>query len=205
MKKTKKRSRKNARRSLPAVIIGIIAAALVLGIAVNVVWELAEKATHPYKYYDHVTKYAEEYNVPESVIYAVIKVESNFDRKAESSVGARGLMQMMEPTFEWLAGEEHLDEHVSFDDIYDAEVSIRYGTYYLNYLYKKFNYNWDTALAAYNGGEGNVAKWLKDSEYSDDGVTLKDIPFKETKNYVAKVNDAIDTYKKLYYDQNEVK
>ena len=197
--------RTTSRNKRILVITLIIVAALIAGIAVELVWSAIEKASHPYKYYDLISEYASEYNVPESVLYAVIKVESNFDNRAESSVGARGLMQMMPKTFEWLTGSEHLDENLSFNDIYDPEVSIRYGAYYLNYLHKKFNRNWDTALAAYNGGEGNVAKWLKDENYSDDGESLKDIPFAETKNYVKKVNDAIDTYKKLYYNQDEVK
>ena len=151
-----------------------------------------------------MAKYAAEYDVPPEVIYAVIKVESNFDATAESSVGARGLMQMMPKTFEWLTGKEHLGEYKSALMLYDAETSIKYGAYYLRYLYDKFE-NTETVLAAYNGGEGNVAKWLKDSKYSKDGKTLSDIPFKETENYVTKVVAEIDTYKKLFNDiQSEV-
>ena len=56
----------------------------------------------------------------------------------------------------------------------------------------------DTALAAYNAGMGNVSKWLKNPEYSSDGITLSYIPFKETREYVAKVNDYERTYKELY-------
>jgi soluble lytic murein transglycosylase len=107
-------------------------------------------------------------------------------------------MQMMPSTFEWLTGEEHLSENLSAHTLYDPEISIRYGTYYLRYLYQKFDCNWDTALAAYNGGEGNVAKWLADPKYSDGEGNLTDIPFTETEKYVKKVNDAIETYKKLY-------
>ena len=86
----------------PAAVILIICAALLIGIVVNAVWTLAEKKSHPDDYQDLIEKYAEEYNIPASVIYATIKVESNFNAKAESSVGARGLMQMMPTTFEWL-------------------------------------------------------------------------------------------------------
>ena len=132
-------------------------------------------------------------------------MESNFDADAESSVGACGLMQIMPKTFEWLTGDEHLGEHLNKRMLFDPETNIKYGTYYLSYLYKKFDRNTNTVLAAYNGGEGNVAKWLKDPAYSDDGKNLKDIPFKETKNYVSKVNNEIQAYKDLYYEQNEVK
>jgi soluble lytic murein transglycosylase len=154
---------------------------------------------------EYVSQYAYEYNVPETVILAVIKVESDFNAGAVSSVGAKGLMQMMPDTFEWLRSEEHLDERLHEDDLFEPEISIKYGTYYLSYLHKKFDRNWDTALAAYNGGEGNVAKWLKNPEYSDGNGNLTYIPFKETRNYVQKVNKAIDTYKNLYYqNQKEV-
>lgn len=187
------------------VITLIIIAALLLALFVDLIWSAIEKATHPYDYSQYISKYAYEYNIPESVIYAVIKVESNFDADAESSVGACGLMQIMPKTFEWLTGDEHLGEHLNKRMLFDPETNIKYGTYYLSYLYKKFDRNTNTVLAAYNGGEGNVAKWLKDPAYSDDGKNLKDIPFKETKNYVSKVNNEIQAYKDLYYEQNEVK
>ena len=187
------------------VVSAIIVVSILLGFAIDLLWSAVEKKSHPHEYIDYVRKYAYEYNIPESVIFAVIKVESDFDPEAESVVGARGLMQMMPSTFEWLTSEEHLGENLHKNKLFTPEVSIRYGTYYLNYLYEKFDRNWDTALAAYNAGEGNVAKWLSDPEYSDGEGSLTHIPFKETRNYVSKVNNEIDTYKKLYYqDGNEV-
>ena len=158
-----------------------------------------EKAVSPKNYDEYVAKYAEEYNIPEYVLFAVIKVESNFDPKAKSSAGAMGLMQMMPSTFKWLTGNDHLAEHLPAEALYIPDVSIRYGAYYLKYLYRKFDYNWDTVFAAYNAGETNVSKWLKDKDYSDGNGNLTEIPFKETRNYVKKVNDAVSTYKELYY------
>ena len=187
------------------VVSLIILASILLGFAVDLLWTKLEQSTHPDKYMEYVSQYAYEYNVPETVILAVIKVESDFNAGAVSSVGAKGLMQMMPDTFEWLRSEEHLDERLHEDDLFEPQISIKYGTYYLSYLHKKFDRNWDTALAAYNGGEGNVAKWLKNPEYSDGNGNLTYIPFKETRNYVQKVNKAIDTYKNLYYqNQKEV-
>lgn len=185
------------------VIAIIIVTSVILGLTVNLMWDIFDKAVHPYEYYEYIDKYSEEYDIPEELIYAVIKVESNFDPNANSSVGAMGLMQMMPTTFQWLTGEEHLRENLPTESLYDPDTSIRYGTYYLRYLYKKFNCNVDTTLAAYNGGEGNVAKWLKDPKYSDNGISLKDIPFEETKNYVSKVNKEIATYKNLYSEVTE--
>ena len=109
-------------------------------------------------------------------------------------------MQMMPATFEWLTNDILRDGH-NVGMLYDPETNIKYGTYYLSRLYGRFG-NWDTALAAYNGGEGNVSEWLKEKKYSNDGVTLNidKIPreFAETKNYVKKVNYAYKRYQELY-------
>ncbi len=182
----------------PVAVIIILCISLLSGLIINSIWNLIEKSTSPTDYSEIVERYAEEYGIPDHVIYAVIKVESDFDPNARSSADARGLMQMIPDTFEWLTSDEHLGEHLSPNELYDPEVSIRYGTYYLKYLYSKFDYNWNTAFAAYNGGEGNVAKWLADPEYSDGEGNLVRIPFSETEKYVRKVNDAVDSYKKIY-------
>lgn len=185
------------------VVALIILGSITAGILLNWGWNAIDRASHPQNFRDTVTKYAKQYDVPEDLILAVIKVESDFDTHAKSSVGAMGLMQMMPTTFEWLTGEEHLGEKLPTHKLYDSEVSIRYGTYYLRYLYEKFGCNWETALAAYNGGEGNVAKWLNDPQYSDSKGNLTYIPFKETRSYVQKVKDAREMYQNLYYEEKE--
>lgn len=190
-------------RRLIAVLL-IIALSIGIGFGINAAWNALDRAAHPRAPYEAlVTKYSVAYNVPEYVIYSVIKVESGFDPQAESSAGARGLMQMIESTFLWLSGEEHLGEHLTFDALFDPEVAIRYGTYYLQYLYRTFSYDWHLVFAAYNGGEGNVVKWLKNPEYSDLKGNLTHIPFSETRAYVSKVENAVKTYQKLYYQPNE--
>ncbi len=186
----------------PVVIILLIAIAFGVAFGIDFVWGRVERHIHPDDYREIVEKYAAEYNIPAYIIFAVIETESDFDENATSSAGAIGLMQMMPNTFEWLTSSDHLGENLASDQLCDPEVSIRYGAYYLRYLFKKF-YNWDTVFAAYNGGEGNVAKWLKDPEYSDENGNLTYIPFKETRNYVKKVNKAIDYYKNTYYKNED--
>ena len=191
----------NHRQRRPLAIIIILAIAIIVGLLVDILWTIGDRMVYPQKYSEYVTKYAQLYNVPEDVIYATIKVESSFDPEAISIAGARGLMQMLPSTFEWLTTDEHLGENLTPNLLYDPEVNIRYGTYYLKYLYTKFNYNWDTACAAYNGGEGNVSKWLEDDKYSDGEGNLTGFPksFSETKNYVKKIRQAREMYIKLYY------
>ena len=171
-----------------------------LGVLINEVWNALDRQIYPLSYDEIISSCSEEFDVPKYIIYATIKVESDFNPKAISSAGALGLMQMMPSTFEWLTGDAHLGDHFSTKKLDDPRVSIRYGTYYLSYLYKKFDYNWDTAFAAYNAGEGNVAEWLENPKYSDKNGNLTDIPFKETKNYVKKMHNAIETYSELYGD-----
>lgn len=191
-------------KRLIAVLL-IICISVGIGITVNEIWNFIDRKTHPLSYGEIISAASEEFDVPEYIIYATIKVESDFDPDAVSSAGAIGLMQMIPSTFEWLTGDEHLGEHLPKRALDTPEVNIRYGTYYLSYLYKKFDYNWNTAFAAYNGGEGNVAKWLKDTRYSDGEGNLIDFPekFKETKNYVKKMENAISTYRELYPEELE--
>ena len=188
------------KRSVAIVLLIAISFSLAFGI--DALWGVIEHKMYPDQFREIVDKYAADYNIPAYVIFAVISTESDFEPGAVSSAGAQGLMQMMPSTFEWLTSSEHLDENLSPNDIFEPEVSIRYGTYYLRYLFEKF-YNWDTTIAAYNAGEGNVMSWLKDKKYSDGKGNLTDIPFKETRGYVKKVNKAIDYYKNTYYKDKE--
>ena len=130
--------------------------------------------------------------MPEELIWAVIKTESGFDSSAVSSKGAVGLMQLTEDTFNEISNQR-LKEGLSSGMRYDPDTNIRYGTYYLSYLYARYN-NWDAAIAAYNGGLGNVDQWMGDGEK----LSIDSIPFAETRNYVKKVNHARQKYEDLY-------
>ena len=83
-------------------------------------------------------------------------------------------------------------------DIYDPETNINIGVWYLGKLQKEFKGNYKLIIAAYNGGSGNVRKWLKSTDYSKDGRNLANIPFAETSKYTEKVLDNYKRYKALY-------
>jgi len=188
-----------SRSSLGTTILIILAISIAFGFIFDFIVTKIEYAVYPRpnEYSSYVEKYSSEFGVPEELIWAIIKTESNFDSSAVSSVGAIGLMQLTEPTFDELTNfrlKEGLDPGMR----YDPETNIRYGTYYISFLYARYG-NWNTAIAAYNGGLGNVDKWLKDENYGDlQTGTLHNIPFKETANYVKKVNKAKSMYEKLY-------
>ena len=82
--------------------------------------------------------------------------------------------------------------------LYDPKTNIEYGTYLLSYLYMRYN-RWDTVFAAYNAGMTRVDGWLTDPALTDENGRLQEIPIKETQEYVKKVNNAIDVYRRLYY------
>ena len=184
------------------IVLIVLVVSILFGFLFDIALMAVEKRIYqkPEEYVPFVEQYAEEFGVPVDLVYAVIKTESGFDSSAVSGKGAIGLMQMMPATFEWLT-DDILREYLGIGMLYDPETNIKYGTYYLSRLYNRFG-DWDTALAAYNGGEGNVSEWLRDKKYSDDGIKLKTdkIPdeFSETKNYVKKVNKALKKYKELY-------
>ena len=160
---------------------------------------------YPLEFNDDVTFYAAENNLDPALVYAVIIAESGANPSAVSRAGAVGLMQVLESTKEWLLTKMPGDYKETFigdkgsADLYDPSVNIAVGTFYLNYLYNRFG-DWDTVLCAYNAGETKVGSdWLRNPEYSDDGKTLKHIPYPETKNYVEKVNKTKEIYDKLHF------
>lgn len=109
-------------------------------------------------------------------------------------------MQITPETFEWLRfkmGES--ETPASADMLYNPETNIKYGTYFLSLLYTEFGV-WDTAYAAYNAGRGKVNEWLNEPDNNNNGK-LVNIPYKETKDYVNKVSEAADIYKKLYFSK----
>lgn len=188
------------KKKIIIAIVCIIVASVAIGFIYDATMNHFEKSDYPQKYSEYVEKWAKAYGVPEYVVYSVIRAESNFDPDATSSADAVGLMQIRAAessnTFEYIAGMvgDRYDPSLH----YDPNTNIKYGTYYLSYLYTKFD-SWSTVFAAYNGGEGNVSKWLADSTCSLDGKTLYRIPFSETNNYVKKVNGYCKAYKRLYY------
>lgn len=156
---------------------------------------MLKKSVYPIKYSEYVDKAAEDYGLDRGLIYAMIRTESKFNPNCESSVGAVGLMQMMPESFKWvqkLRGTSLDDEQLS-----DPAVNIDYGCYLLKYFLKHYG-NERCAIAAYNAGFV-VTDWLKDSRYSSDGKTLKEIPYPETEKYVKKVEHSKDVYNQLYF------
>lgn len=183
------------RRALPVVIVCVILAAAVAVLG-YFAYDRFERYTHPIKYEELVEKYSRQNGLDKYLVYAVIKTESGFDPGAVSNVGARGLMQITEDTFDWVKYKLG-DEDTRYLEMYDPDTNIRYGCWLLGYLYKEFG-NVETTMAAYHAGRGQVNEWLSDERYSSDGVHLDYIPISDTAHYVQKIVRARDIYIKLY-------
>lgn len=156
-----------------------------------------QRRIYPVEFVKDITKYADQFGVDPYLVMAVIYVESYFDANACSYKGAVGLMQIMPKTGEWVAQRLKIKDFTS-EKLYKPDMNIRIGCWYLSNLQSQFNGDLDLVLAAYNGGSGNVRKWLKNREYSLDGKTISYIPFKETREYVQKVKKAYKKYRSLY-------
>ena len=145
---------------------------------------------YPLEYQTIIKGHAENYDLDPALLAAVIYRESKFDPKARSSSGAIGLMQLLPDTAEGIALHTGGQKFV-VTDLYDPEINVRYGSFYLRRLIRKYG---DTrlALAAYNAGQANVDEWIAED---------KGIEFPETRQYVDEVMELRDVYAKSYKDE----
>lgn len=196
--KKKKKSKHSIRK--PAAVLVFILCILFAGKGIR----LLGTTLYPRTYEPIVHQYAQEYGIDENIVFAIIKTESGFKPHAESNVGARGLMQITEETFAWIKTKIAKDEELTFDDLYDPNVNIRFGAYLISYCLSHYGGDLSTAAAAYHSGLGLVDGLVKKPEYSDDGMTLKKFPYEQMNLYVYKVNKNYKRYLALYVQDKGV-
>jgi len=178
-------------------IISLIIAMVLLISLVVYSRRLYLKNAYPIKYSEFVLKYSEENNLDPYFVYAVIRTESDFQKNATSSVNAKGLMQITEITFDWI-NTKLGDKQSSFEDMYNPETNIRYGTFLLSFLKNELGSN-KNILCGYHAGINKAKEWLKDAQISTDGEIIESkIPFPDTKAYVNKVMKTYNMYLNLY-------
>lgn len=179
-------------KRIKKIIIFIISIFLIVIIGLGLL-----TTNYPIGYKTMIVEYSKEYNLDPYLVASIINVESKYDKDALSQKDARGLMQISPSTGKW-ASEVLGIENYSEDILFDPETNIRIGTWYLSTLFKEFNNNLDSVLAAYNAGSGNVNKWLNDENYSRDKTSLAIIPFQETKDYLVRVKKNYKVYSTVY-------
>jgi soluble lytic murein transglycosylase len=151
--------------------------------------------TLPLKHEDIIRQQAADKNLDPALIAAVIYQESKFQDQT-SSAGAKGLMQILPSTAHYIAKKSGGTAFVS-GDLATPQINISYGSWYLRYLLDHYDGNERLALAAYNGGETNVDKWVRERG-GPEGFGTDDIPFPETRHYVASVEEHKRAYRDKY-------
>ena len=154
-------------------------------------------ARHTVRYREWIEKYALENGIEPAYAAAIILRESSYDPRATSSVGARGLMQVMEDTFNYV--RRNLGESTTFDDMYDPETNIRYGCWYLGNLSRIFDGDPIEMACAYHAGPNNVKLWIMNYAADQKNLRLEEIPMEDTRYYAGKVYDAYAIYFQHYY------
>lgn len=167
----------------------MIISAVVLGLLLAGFLAIRVRYPQPYKACVRAS------GVDPALVYAVIKAESGFREEAISRAGAVGLMQIKPSTAEFICERENIP--FSAERLREGEYNIELGCKYLCYLYERFE-DMQTALAAYNAGEGTVAQWLKEETFSPDGKRLTSIPYLETSAYVKKILRYQKVYRLFY-------
>jgi soluble lytic murein transglycosylase len=197
-RRTAARRRRQARRRL---IVGAAAVAL-LGLIIAAVmspWldRAVDRVALPLAHADLIREQAAEKDLDPALVAGVIYTESRF-RDQTSPAGAKGLMQIMPSTADYIARKSGGSAFVQ-GDLATPEINIAYGCWYLRYLLDRYHENEVLALAAYNGGEGKVDEWVQNARDRGERFRAADhIPFPETREYVERVIDARRAYRGEY-------
>jgi soluble lytic murein transglycosylase len=159
------------------------------------------RLVYPIKYEDIILEKSREYSLDPILVFAMVKVESGFNSQATSAKGARGLMQLMPETARWISTQRKLG--YSPELLYDPQYNLDFGCWYLASLYREFRGDTLVSLAAYNGGRGNVRRWLESNQWSGEHETIERIPFPETRRYLERVDAMARIYRRLYPEYAE--
>ena len=151
---------------------------------------------YPTKYSEYIENFAEQNTLEKSLVYAVVKCESGFDSGAVSDIGAKGLMQLTDDTYEWVLSKTTKIKPLE-NDLFVPEKNIQAGCALLRLHLDEFS-DESTAIAAYHAGRSKVKEWLQDKNYSSDGITLTKIPYSDTASYVTKVITTKQKYQEIY-------
>jgi soluble lytic murein transglycosylase len=185
------------RRTLLLVGVVLLAALAVPLIIAPHVDKAVQEIALPLRHEDIIRQQAAEKGLDPALIAAVIYTESRF-RDLTSVAGAKGLMQILPSTADDIARRSGGTSFVQ-GDLADPQINIAYGSFYLRYLLRRYGGNEILAIAAYNGGEGEVDRWIFAARRRGETFDRnRHIPFPETREYVGRVLDARARYREQY-------
>ena len=187
------------RRRRVLAIVALAATAFVVILAAPLFRKAVTEFNLPLTNADVIRQQASEKRLDPALIAGVIYAETKFDPRP-SAAGAQGLMQILPQTAEFLA---HKSGATTFTvaDLATPQVNIAYGSYYLRFLLDHYDGKKVLALAAYNGGEANVDRWVAEARSHGRQMTINAIPFPETRAYVQRVLHAQRQYRHTYASQ----
>jgi peptidoglycan lytic transglycosylase len=183
-------------RRLPSTLVAILVAALFAVVVAMMLHTATRNLALPLSDASIIREQAAQKRIDPALIAAVIYAETKFDPRP-SPAGAQGLMQILPATAYYLA---QLSGGSSFtaSDLADPSVNVAYGSYYLRYLLDHYGGNEMLAVAAYNGGLTNVDRWVAQANAAGRQLTVREIPFPQTREYVQRVLNAERAYRETY-------
>ena len=183
-----------------AIIATILVLSIGFGFAFDGVATAIEKKQYPLspRYAEDIQKVAEEYGIPEVILWATVCTESGFSSNLEGKDGGIGLMQLTPEEFAMIQTDILKETPEDAGRLYDPEKNLACGAAYLSYLYQRYGI-WETVFAAFDAGTASVDAWLADPEYVSELGTLTSIPNPSTARFVKEVTKAREFYIKLYF------
>ncbi len=152
------------------------------------------KTLFPFLFTQPIQQWSQAQQINPMLVTALIRQESRFEPKIESSAGAKGLMQLMPDTASWVASKVPLTAY----NVENPSDNIRMGVWYLDYTHETYSDNSLFAVASYNAGPNAVAGWIDRFGFTDEDIFVEQIPYPETKGYVESVFSNYWNYLRLY-------
>jgi len=187
------RRRRRIGRSLAFAAVVLLGALVLRPLFTSAVHKLTEL---PLTHADTIREQARAKHLDPSLIAGVIYAESKFN-DSTSAAGALGMMQLLPSTADFIA-QRTGGTRFTTADLATPDINIRYGSWYLRYLLNRYGGDVVLALAAYNGGMGNVDRWVAEAGAQGHRLRVAEIPFPETRAYVQRVLDARQRYRRTY-------
>lgn len=155
-----------------------------------------QRLFYPILFDDLIFAEAEQHEVDPALLLAIMRQESLFEQSAESIAGARGLMQVMPATGDYVAERSAFERVYHPDQLWLPYISVKFGAWYISQQLGIFDGNQFAALAAYNAGPGNVLEWIKTSDDLD--IFVERIPYRESRVYIRNIYVNLAAYRRLY-------
>ena len=180
-----------ARRLL--ILGAILFLSICFGIAFDAAATAIDKKNHPMPdtLSASLERYANEFGVPETVLWATVKEQSNFSSNLVGDGGTIGLMQISPDLYESVCREILAEEPLDAGILYDPETNLRIGAAYISYLYQRYGV-WDDVFAAYHARLEPTAHW--------ETIPEEILSQNETQSYVKRMNKSVRIYSELYYE-----